>query len=164
MIGRIGRTRFQAASLAAAATLTAAPALLGLVGAPPAAAEPVPTPATATVPAPGAQDRVDTFLTAYRNARLGTTEDATPAEVRGKYLTKDLDQALTTWAATHKDADPVFRAPNVPASWTLKPVGTDGSHLVVTEKWGDGTSADVAYTVRPGDLMITAIADPPAIG
>ncbi|MGP9022495.1 hypothetical protein ACT1U9_29340 [Streptomyces sp. BR1] len=158
MIGRIGHTCFQAASL------TAAAALLGLAGALPVAAEPVPVPATATLSAPGAQDQVDTFLTAYRNARLGTTEDATPAEVRDKYLTKDLNQALTTWATGHQGADPVFRAPNVPASWTLKPTGTDGSHFVVTEKWGDGTSADVAYTVRPGDLMITAIADPPATG
>ncbi|WP_406345753.1 hypothetical protein [Streptomyces sp. NBC_00648] len=154
------RTRAHTAGVAAAA------ALLGLLGAGPVAADPVPvpTPVTAAAPAPvlAAQDQVEAFFLAYRNARLGTTEDATPAEVRTRFLTKELNQALDTWAAAHTGQDPVFRAPNVPSTWTFTSSGADGANVVVTQKWGDGTTADVAYTVRPGDLMITAIADPPA--
>ncbi|MFF1480644.1 hypothetical protein ACFVYD_24370 [Streptomyces sp. NPDC058301] len=153
------RARVHAAGVAAAA------ALLGLLGAGSVAADPVPTPLTpsATAPALAAQDQVEAFFTAYRNARLGTTEDATPAEVRARFLTKELNQALDVWAAAHTGQDPVFRAPNVPSAWTFTSVGADGSSVVVTQKWGDGTTADVAYTVRPGDRMITAIADPPAV-
>ncbi|OAR27068.1 hypothetical protein A8W25_01975 [Streptomyces sp. ERV7] len=113
-------------------------------------------------PALAAQDQVEAFFTAYRNARLGTTEDATPAEVRARFLTQELNRALDAWAAAHTDRDPVFRAPNVPSSWTFRSSGADGSNVVVTQKWGDGTTADVTYTVRPGDLAITAIADAPA--
>ncbi|MEU4347756.1 hypothetical protein [Streptomyces sp. NPDC023838] len=163
------RTRVHAPSRARAhaAGVAAAAALLGLLGAGPVAADPVPTPLTASATAPAsalaAQDQVEAFFTAYRNARLGTTEDATPAEVRARFLTKELNQALDAWAAAHTGQDPVFRAPNVPSAWTFTSVGADGSSVVVTQKWGDGTTADVAYTVRPGDLMITAIADPPAV-
>ncbi|MFI1172094.1 hypothetical protein [Streptomyces melanogenes] len=153
---RISRRRIQAAGVSAAA------ALLGLLCAGPVAADPAPLTAVAPSPAQASQDQVEAFFTAYRNARLGTTEDATPAEVRTRFLTKELNQALDAWAAAHTGQDPVFRAPNVPSTWTFAASGTDGSHVVVSQKWGDGTAADVAYTVRPADLMITAIADSPA--
>lgn len=151
-----GRTRVHAAGIAAAA------ALLGLLGAGPVAADPTPVTAAAPAPALAAQDQVEAFFIAYRNARLGTTEDATPAEVRTRFLTKELNQALDAWTAAHTGQDPVFRAPNVPSTWTFTSSGADGANVVVTQRWGDGTTADIAYTVRPGDLMITAIADRPA--
>ncbi|PKV83902.1 hypothetical protein BX283_1413 [Streptomyces sp. TLI_146] len=118
--------------------------------------------AVAPSPAQASQDQVEAFFTAYRNARLGTTEDATPAEVRARSLTRELNQALDVWAAAHTGQDPVFRAPNVPAAWTFTSLGADGAHVLVTQKWGDGSTADVPYTVRPADLMITTIADSPA--
>ncbi|MFD9486860.1 hypothetical protein [Streptomyces sp. NPDC059991] len=150
-----GRTRAHAVAVSAAA------ALLGLLGAGPVAADPTPVPAPVSAPAPAlaAQDQVEAFFIAYRNARLGTTEDATPADVRTRFLTKELNQALDAWTAAHTGQDPVFRAPNVPSTWTFTSSGADGANVVVTQRWGDGTTADIAYTVRPGDLMITAIAD-----
>lgn len=158
------RTRVHAAGIAAAA------ALLGLPAAGPAAAGPTPgtDPVQATAPAPvsalAAQDQVEAFLTAYLKARMGTTEDATPDEVRRTFLTPELNRALTAWAAAHPAQDPVFRAPNAPSSWTFRGAGRDTSSVVVTQRWGDGTTADVLYTVRPGDLLITSIADRPATG
>ncbi|MEU1095540.1 hypothetical protein, partial [Streptomyces sp. NPDC005877] len=155
-----------------AAGIAAAAALLGLPAAGPAAAGPPPgsDPVQATVPAPApvsalaAQDQVEAFLAAYLKARMGTTEDATPDEVRRTFLTPELNRALTAWAAAHPAQDPVFRAPNAPSSWTFRGAGRDTSSVVVTQRWGDGTTADVLYTVRPGDLLITSIADRPATG
>lgn len=158
------RTRVRTAAVAASA------ALLGLLGAGPAAAGPTPgpDPVQSTAPAPvsalAAQDRVEEFLTAYLRARMSTTEDATPDEVRKSFLTPELDRALRSWSAAHPAQDPVFRAPNAPSSWTLKAAGPDTSNVVVTQRWGDGTTAEVLYTVRPGDLLITAIADRAATG
>ncbi|MFK8906039.1 hypothetical protein [Streptomyces sp. YS-3] len=157
------RKRFHAPGVATAA------ALLGLLGAGSAvAAGPGPDPVAAVASAPAsalaAQDQVEAFLTAYLRARMSTTEDATPEEVRKTFLTPELNRALKTWAAAHPAQDPVFRAPNAPSSWTFRPAGPGTSGVVVTQKWGDGTTADVLYTVRPGDLMITSIADRPATG
>ncbi|MFF4319517.1 hypothetical protein [Streptomyces sp. NPDC001568] len=131
----------------------------------PAAAIPVtptPTPSAALTKATPTTAQVDTFLTKYRSAVQGSGPQV-PAEVRASHLTPEANAALDEWAATH-DADPVFRAQNVPDSWTV----SDGSSspttatVIVTQNWGDGTTSDVRYDVRLPDLRITGLTDAPA--
>ncbi|MFD3875255.1 hypothetical protein [Streptomyces sp. NPDC058623] len=106
--------------------------------------------------------QVDTFLTEYRSAVQGSGPEA-PAEVRKGYLTPKVNAALDQWAAAH-DADPVFRAQNVPDSWTVSDGGSSptAATVIVTQNWGDGTTSDVRYEVRLPDLRITDLTDPPA--
>ncbi|MFE6975811.1 hypothetical protein [Streptomyces sp. NPDC057682] len=105
--------------------------------------------------------QVDAFFGAYRRASLGGGEE-TPEEVRRLYLDPALDARLTDWAAEH-DADPVFRAQNIPDSWTVATrTGDEETETVVlTERWGDGSTTTVWYTVRLADLLVVGIADPP---
>ncbi|MFJ5925375.1 hypothetical protein ACIQF6_22480 [Kitasatospora sp. NPDC092948] len=106
--------------------------------------------------------RVDTFFSDYRNAVLnGSPESA--RMVRQKYLTADLNARLDQWAQTH-DADPVFRAQNVPDSWTVAQGDSGAGHTTVllTEHWGDGSTLPVDYQVRVPDLVIDDLENAPA--
>lgn len=128
------------------------------------AAAPVPrlAGAGATVRAESAAAaQVDAFFGAYRRASLGGGEE-TPEEVRRLYLDPALDAQLTDWAAEH-DADPVFRAQNIPDSWTVATRTTDEETetVALTERWEDGTATTLWYTVRLADLLIVGITDPP---
>ncbi|WP_354641462.1 hypothetical protein [Kitasatospora camelliae] len=116
------------------------------------------------VPAAG-RDRdaalVDEFLGAYRDAVLGAGDTGwTPSEVRALYLTPELNAALDRWAADHT-ADPVFRAPHVPTGWSVRradgPVGAALTPVDATERWDDGSSLRVRYTVRVADRSITGL-------
>ncbi|MFI5987838.1 hypothetical protein ACIBEA_44185 [Streptomyces sp. NPDC051555] len=106
--------------------------------------------------------QVNAFFAAYRDAIRGESADGkTPAEVRAVYLTSELDAKLTDWASKH-DADPVFRAQNVPSGWTVR-AGVDTAEsfsVIVTETYDGGTSQEVLYTVRASDLVITDLQDP----
>ncbi|MGH4031906.1 hypothetical protein ACQB60_23575 [Actinomycetota bacterium Odt1-20B] len=108
-----------------------------------------------------AATQVDAFFGAYRRASLGGVEE-TPEEVRHLYLDPELDVRLTDWAAEH-DADPVFRAQNIPDSWSVATLTSDEDTetVVLTEHWGDGSTTTVWYTVRLADLVIVGLTDPP---
>ncbi|MBD0672536.1 hypothetical protein BU198_17935 [Streptomyces sp. CBMA156] len=129
--------------------------------------------ATAPAPAPvvaGAQVRagtpaahqVVTFVEAYRAAVLGQSAE-TPEQVRRQYLSPYLNYRLDVWARQN-DADPVFRAQNVPADWSAQQVKEEEGYASVrlTEFWGDGGSQDVWYTVHLTDLRIFDLDDQPA--
>ncbi|MFE2410138.1 hypothetical protein ACFXDE_17555 [Kitasatospora sp. NPDC059408] len=105
--------------------------------------------------------RVNTFFREYRRAVLDT-KDQSPAEVRAHYLTAELNRRLDAWAQAN-DADPVFRAQNVPLDWSTRYEGSGAGHatIVLTEKWGGGTSQDVWYSVRLDTLVISDLEDPP---
>ncbi|WP_406143592.1 hypothetical protein [Streptomyces sp. NBC_01012] len=109
-----------------------------------------------------AEARVDAFFHAYRQAVLGQG-DLSPGQVRARYLAPELDTRLDAWADQH-GADPVFRAQNVPASWSLRYAGSGAGHttVVLTENWGTGGTQDVWYSVRTADLVIGDLEDPPA--
>ncbi|RLU94600.1 hypothetical protein CTZ27_17940 [Streptomyces griseocarneus] len=108
-----------------------------------------------------AEVRVDAFLREYRQAALHKGKQ-TPGQVRGTYLTPELNKRLDAWAELH-DADPVFRAQNVPDSWTTRYEGSGMGHttVVVTERWGSGASQDVWYQVRLDSLVVSDLQDPP---
>lgn len=141
----------------AAVLLTAAPLSASAF-----AADAPTTPAATAAERSRAEVRVGTFLHDYRQAVLHKG-DRTPAQVRAHYLTHELDRRLGTWARLH-DADPVFRAQNVPASWSTRTEGSGAGHttVIVTEHWRGGAKRDVWYQVRLEDLTISDLEDPPA--
>ncbi|MEU9033015.1 hypothetical protein AB0D46_37050 [Streptomyces sp. NPDC048383] len=149
---------------AVALTLSALALTLLPAGARAAAFPVTPAPLASATPAKATPTtaQVDTFLTKYRSAVQGSGPEA-PAEVREGYLTPAVNAALDQWAAAH-DADPVFRAQNVPDSWTVSDGGSSptAATVIVTQNWGDGTTSDVRYEVRLPDLRITDLTGPPA--
>ncbi|MEE1823509.1 hypothetical protein PUR61_15100 [Streptomyces sp. BE20] len=109
-----------------------------------------------------AAHRVVTFFEEYRRAVLGESGE-TPRAVRERYLTPHLDFRLDAWAHDH-DADPVFRAQNVPADWSAQQVKEELGFASVrlTEFWSGGESRHVWYVVRLVDLRIVELNDRPA--
>ncbi|MFB6888246.1 hypothetical protein ACFCX4_02895 [Kitasatospora sp. NPDC056327] len=156
-------TRMRTALAGAAALL----AVGGLLATPAQAAfAPVTGPAAAvpvrvTAGTPAAH-QVVTFFSEYRRAVLGGSGE-TPRAVRERYLAPHLNFRLDAWAQEH-DADPVFRAQNVPADWSAQQVKDEYGFASVrlTEFWGGGGSQDVWYTVRLSDLRIVELNDEPA--
>ncbi|MFD6339060.1 hypothetical protein ACIQAD_18305 [Streptomyces sp. NPDC088551] len=122
-------------------------------------------PATSRAEAPAATpatSHVDTFLKAYRRAVLGQgSED--PLAVRERFLSPYLNLRLDAWAQQN-DADPVFRAQNVPAKWSAHQVKQEAGFASVrlTESWTGGGVQEVWYTVRVADLRIVDLGDQPA--
>ncbi|MFJ2112150.1 MULTISPECIES: hypothetical protein [unclassified Streptomyces] len=106
--------------------------------------------------------QVTTFLDEYRRAVLGQS-DETPRAVRVRFLSPHLNFRLDGWAEEH-DADPVFRAQNVPVRWSAQQVKTENGYASVrlTEFWAGSGSQEVWYTVRLGDLRIVELNDHPA--
>ncbi|MFI2611344.1 hypothetical protein [Kitasatospora sp. NPDC018619] len=151
--------------------LSVAAALLAVGGAAvaPAVAAAAPAPVAAPVAA-GARVRAATpaahqvaaFLEAYRAAVLGRSTE-TPRQVREQYLSPHLNDRLDAWAQQN-DADPVFRAQNVPADWSARQVREEEGYVSVrlTEFWDGGGSQDVWYTVRLSDLRVFDLGDQPA--
>nr|BEK65007.1 hypothetical protein KPHV_22340 [Kitasatospora purpeofusca] len=109
-----------------------------------------------------AAHQVVTFFEEYRRAVLGTSGEQ-PSEVRKRFLAPALDRRLDAWAQEH-DADPVFRAQNVPVDWSVQQVKEEYGFASVrlTEFWGGGGSQEVWYTVRVRDLKIVELGDQPA--
>ncbi len=107
--------------------------------------------------------QVNAFFSQYRDAVLGQNPNQDPIEVRQEFLTSELNTRLDKWAATH-DADPIFRAQNVPTDWSVAYGGSGAGHttVILTENWGDGSTTKVWYQVRLADLRINDIQDPPA--
>ncbi|MFE7587808.1 hypothetical protein ACFU6K_00295 [Kitasatospora sp. NPDC057512] len=155
------RTRAMRTALSFTAALLA---VGGLAAAPAQAAVAAPAPVVAgarvRAATPAAQ-QVLTFLAAYRDAVEGGAE--TPRQVREQYLSPYLNYRLDQWATQH-DADPVFRAQNVPADWSAQQVKEEEGYASVrlTELWSGGGSQDVWYTVRLTDLRIFDLGDQPA--
>ncbi|MEV8478107.1 hypothetical protein [Streptomyces sp. NPDC051173] len=150
------RTRLCAAAAVAAVLLTGPLSL---------SAQAADTPSASSVTAAQqsrAEVRVNSFFRDYRQAVLHKG-GSTPAQVRARYLTPDLDKRLDAWALKH-DADPVFQAQNVPASWTTRYEGSGAGHstVVLTEHWSGGRSQDVWYSVRLSDLTINDLKAPPS--
>ncbi|UGQ12624.1 hypothetical protein LO772_03125 [Yinghuangia sp. ASG 101] len=107
--------------------------------------------------------RVTAFWDQYKSAVLGTNPVMNPEEVRGEFLTAELNTELDAWAAEH-GADPIFRAQNVPADRSVRYEGSGAGHasVVVTQYWGDGTSNDVWYRVPLDGSRFDGLQDPPA--
>ncbi|WP_405016707.1 hypothetical protein OHV05_06040 [Kitasatospora sp. NBC_00070] len=101
---------------------------------------------------------VDAFFEEYRLAALGEIDEF-PKEIRAKTLPPPLNAELDRWSATHHGADPVFRAKNIPRTWSTRSLGT--GTVAVTETWYEGGTQEVRFTVRPSTLTITAVNDPP---
>ncbi|WP_159394347.1 hypothetical protein [Streptomyces sp. NRRL S-495] len=109
-----------------------------------------------------AAHQVVTFFEEYRRAVLETSGEQ-PSEVRERFLVPALDRRLDAWARQH-DADPVFRAQNVPVDWSVQQVKEEYGYASVrlTEFWDGGGSQEVWYTVRLRDLKIVELNDQPA--
>jgi hypothetical protein len=110
-----------------------------------------------------AEAQVNAFFSQYRDAVLGQNPNQDPREVEEEFLTPDLITQLDAYAKAN-DADPVFRAQNVPDSWSLSYQGSGAGHstVVLTENWAGGPSQDVWYQVRLPNLIIDNLQDPPA--
>ncbi|WP_129768407.1 hypothetical protein [Streptomyces sp. L-9-10] len=122
-------------------------------------------PATSRAEAPAATPattQVDTFLKAYRRAVLGQSGED-PRAVRERLLSSYLNLRLDAWAEQN-DADPVFRAQNVPAKWSAHQIKQEAGFASVrlTETWTGGGVQEVWYTVRVADLRIVDLGDRPA--
>ncbi|MEU8134776.1 hypothetical protein [Streptodolium elevatio] len=110
----------------------------------------------------GVVHRVTAFWDQYKSAVLGTNPVMNPAEVRGEFLTPELNAELDAWAEANQ-ADPVFRAQNVPADRTVRYEGSGMGYasVVVTQYWGDGSTNDVWYRVPLDGSRIAGLQDPP---
>ncbi|MGV9268564.1 hypothetical protein ACWDRR_28300 [Kitasatospora sp. NPDC003701] len=109
-----------------------------------------------------AAHRVVTFVQEYGKAVLHQSGEA-PRAVRERFLTPHLNFRLDAWAAEH-GADPVFRAQNVPTEWSVQQIKEEHGFASIrfVEYWGGGSSQEVWYTVRLGDLRIVELNDTPA--
>ncbi|MFJ8043524.1 hypothetical protein ACIRBX_23800 [Kitasatospora sp. NPDC096147] len=146
---------------------TAALLLAGGLAAGPVQAAPVPSAGITHAPVQvragtPAAERVLTFFEEYRAAVLGESGED-PRAVREAYLSAHLNYRLDAWAAQH-DADPVFRAQNVPGEWRVHQEDEQYGFASVrlTEAWGGAASQDVWYTVRLTDRKIVELNDRPA--
>ncbi|MFE9222483.1 hypothetical protein ACFYN3_40070 [Streptomyces lavendulae] len=102
---------------------------------------------------------VENFFQDYIYATQGTeSEGLDPLGVRKKYLSAELDDALTVWASEHQ-ADPVFRRSDIPKTFSLvEKEQTDGNaKIVLTMNWEDGTSTDTWYMVGIASQVITGL-------
>ncbi|GAB2690567.1 hypothetical protein [Kitasatospora kifunensis] len=110
-----------------------------------------------------AQQQVDAFFSQYLTAANGQNQDQTPLDVRDEYLTAQLNQQLDQYQQTH-NADPVFRAQNIPAGWSTQYGGSGAGHttVILTENWGSGQQTQVWYQVELSDLVIDGLQDAPA--
>ncbi|MEK2494188.1 hypothetical protein WN990_32035 [Kitasatospora purpeofusca] len=129
---------------------------------------------TGTVAAPAAaashrqtapERTVTQFFTEYRDATLGQhSEGLNTFDVRKRFLTTELDDALTVWGSDHQ-ADPVFRGQVVPngCTWRTADTSPEGhSTVVLTQTFDDGTTSDVRYQVNLESMVIDGLTDPPA--
>ncbi|MGW4652179.1 hypothetical protein [Kitasatospora sp. NPDC004289] len=110
---------------------------------------------------PAAQ-QVLTFFEEYRASVLGESGED-PRAVRERYLLPQLNYRLDAWARQN-DADPVFRAQNVPGNWRVHEEKQEYGYASVrlTEVWGEQSDQDVWYAVRLTDRKIAEINDQPA--
>ncbi|MFJ8429726.1 hypothetical protein ACIQ9P_00335 [Kitasatospora sp. NPDC094019] len=159
------RTNPLRAALAGATALLAAGGLLALPAQAASAVPPGVAGGTAAAPVRAgtpAAHQVVTFFEEYRRAVLGTGDEL-PSEVRERFLTPALESRLDAWARQH-DADPVFRAQNVPVDWSVQQVKEEYGFASVrlTEFWAGGGSQEVWFTVRLRDLKIVELNDRPA--
>ena len=160
------RTKLRGAMIGAATTvLVAGSALLTL----PAQAQAQAQEQAGQVPASvarmqsRAEAQVHDFFGYYRNAILGQEPNPdynTPAKARAEFFTKELDQELYEWAGQH-NADPVFRAQNVPEAYDVALKSSDADHatVILTQEWEDGSKTYVQYRVRLSDLLIDGLTD-----
>ncbi|MFE6052528.1 hypothetical protein ACFQ6N_17380 [Kitasatospora sp. NPDC056446] len=105
--------------------------------------------------------QVTRFFDQYLEAVNGTNPNMNPTEVRNEFLTPQLNARLDAWAEAN-DADPVFRAQNVPQSRDVRYEGSGAGHatVVVTEHFG-GSTIDVWYQVPLSGGRITDLRDAP---
>lgn len=147
---------------AAPAVLALSLSLVGLPAAAPAPAAEPPRAAQSQRSLTPAEQQVDSFFSQYRGDILrGDLQGA--RAVRQRYLTAHLNAVLDAWARAH-DADPVFRAQNVPTGWSLAQGDSGAGHTRVnlTERWGDGSTTEVVYELRLATLVIDDLQDAPA--
>ncbi|MER5861963.1 hypothetical protein [Kitasatospora sp. NPDC002040] len=160
------KLRGAVAALACTAALMAGSTLLSL----PAQAENRSAAATAPAAAPSTRQmmpttQIELFLRDYLDAINGQhSEGHSPAKVREDHLTKKLDAALTDWGVAHQ-ADPIFRAQNLPTGWSLRDADSSPeghATVIVTENFESGTTIDVWFQINLDGRLIDGITDPPA--
>ncbi|MFD9633005.1 hypothetical protein [Streptomyces violascens] len=110
-----------------------------------------------------AEDQVNAFFSQYRKAMEGPHPRDDALEVRENFMTTGLNCTLDEWATQH-GADPVFRAQNVPDSWSAAYEGSGMGHstVILTEYWKNGGHTDVWYQIRLRDLAIDGLEDAPS--
>ncbi|MFB6521553.1 hypothetical protein [Streptomyces sp. NPDC056401] len=133
----------------------------GLLALPAQAASPQ-APAAAAQRSTSSERTIDSFVQEYIYA-IGAShsEGLSPADVRKRYLSTGLDEALSQWEFDHK-ANPVFRREESPKTFDRVETGqADGNAKVVTTyTWEDGTTSDVWFTVGVDSQIITGLTDP----
>ncbi|MGA5821027.1 hypothetical protein ACPC54_24550 [Kitasatospora sp. NPDC094028] len=109
-----------------------------------------------------AEQQVNRFFSQYCSDVLAGDLQGARA-VRQQYLTAHLNAVLDAWAAAH-DADPVFRAQNVPTGWSLAQGDSGAGHtrVFLTEQWDDGSTTRVVYELRLATLVVDDLEDAPA--
>ncbi|MFJ1649601.1 hypothetical protein [Streptomyces sp. NPDC088258] len=153
-------TRIAALALAPATALALCSGAAATAVAPaalPARAVTLPAAHPEAAPEANAVQTVTAFFDQYKRAALGAGP-YTPQEVRDRFLTPDLNEKLDAWAAEH-DADPVFRAQNVPQrrSVAREAGDPDSTKVLVTEYFSGGAPTKVRYTVSHSTDRIVAI-------
>ncbi|WP_034087689.1 hypothetical protein [Streptacidiphilus albus] len=106
---------------------------------------------------------VASFFQAYQDAVNGTSSK-TPQQVREEYMSAVLNTELDLWASTHQ-ADPIYRKNEPIASFSTTgqaPGELGHTDVYLTMNYTDGTSLNVAYTVRDSDLAITGLKNTPS--
>lgn len=153
------RPRLRTALIGACtAALLAGSGLLSL----PAQAESLRAPAAAAQRPTSSERTIDSFVQEYIYAVNGTqSEGLNPEQVREKYLSKELDEALTVWGS-EPQKNPIFRREAQPKTFDRVETGqADGNAKVVTTyTWEDGTTSDVWFTVGVASQVITGLTDP----
>ncbi|MFD7645854.1 hypothetical protein ACFV4P_35035 [Kitasatospora sp. NPDC059795] len=152
------RTKVRGAVVGACAVaLLAVPGLLSV----PVQAEVRAVPGAVAETRVGAVEKVTAFYDQYVDAVNGTNPNMDPTEVRNEFLTPELNARLDAWAEAN-DADPVFRAQNVPQGRDVRYKGSDAENatVIVTEHFGDST-IDVWYQAPLDGGRITDLTDAP---
>ncbi|MFZ3497342.1 hypothetical protein ACODT5_29650 [Streptomyces sp. 5.8] len=119
-------------------------------------------PAAAAQRATASERTVAQFFAEYQDAVNAThSEGLDHSAVRKRFLSTELDDALTVWEGEHK-VNPVFRRADAPESYDVAETGqADGNaKVVLTQKWEDGTSTDVWYQVGLNSQVIVGLTDP----
>ncbi|MDD9381492.1 hypothetical protein M8Z33_33560 [Streptomyces sp. ZAF1911] len=133
----------------------------GLLALPAQAASPQAT-AASVLRSTSSERTIDAFVQEYIYAvGASHSEGLSPEQVREKYLSKELDEALTTWGSDQQK-NPIFRREESPKAFDRVETGQadGGAKVVTTYTWEDGTKSDVWFTVGVDSQIITGLTDP----
>ncbi|MER6198114.1 hypothetical protein ABT234_12215 [Streptomyces sp. NPDC001586] len=153
------RPRLRSAVIGACtAVLLAGSGLLAL----PVQAESPQAPAAAALKSTSSERTADSFIQEYIWAVQGSHNEGLDSyKVRAKFLSKELDEALTQWGSDHQ-SDPVYRRNEGPKTYSLSETGqaNGNAKVIVTYSWENGTSSDIWLTIGVDSQVITGLTDP----